>query len=168
LGYWNKEIYRTGIVYIFDNNRLSPVFNTRGGQNIGELNLDEVVDISEYLSKIQTGGNLENTQTVYSNFDFYKSAQPGLPLERLFINTTEDKQVIYSGGNKTNENSAGVFNIMHGVGPITQEGIKPLAIQFSTETSILQYLQTIGVKGFFFVRQKRIPNILFQGMTQGF
>lgn len=164
LGYWNKEIYRTGIVYIFNNNQLSPVFNTRGGLNIGELDLDAVTEITEYRNKIQTGGNIENTNTVYSLFDFFKNNTT----ERNYITFTEDKQIIYDGGNKPNENSAGVFNILHATGPITQDGVKPLAIQFSTEKSILTYLQNIGVKGFFFVRQKRIPNILFQGITQGF
>ena len=27
LGYWNDEIYRFGVVYIFNNGTLSPVFN---------------------------------------------------------------------------------------------------------------------------------------------
>jgi len=52
LGYWNKEMYRTGIVYIFDHNRLSPVFNTHGGRNIGELDLTDITDLSLYRSKI--------------------------------------------------------------------------------------------------------------------
>ena len=29
-GYWDEEIYRTGIVFILPDNSLSPVFNTRG------------------------------------------------------------------------------------------------------------------------------------------
>ena len=33
-GYWDKEIYRLGIVYIMPNNELSPVFNIRGGNHI--------------------------------------------------------------------------------------------------------------------------------------
>jgi hypothetical protein len=30
LGYWPDEIYRFGIVYIFNDNSLSPVFNIQG------------------------------------------------------------------------------------------------------------------------------------------
>nr|DAH12184.1 MAG TPA: hypothetical protein [Caudoviricetes sp.]DAV60174.1 MAG TPA: hypothetical protein [Caudoviricetes sp.] len=37
-GYWNKEIYRFGIVYILPNGELTPVFNIRGGDLIGEYN----------------------------------------------------------------------------------------------------------------------------------
>jgi hypothetical protein len=29
-GYWNREIYRFGVVYILNNGELSPVFNIRG------------------------------------------------------------------------------------------------------------------------------------------
>nr|DAX00306.1 MAG TPA: hypothetical protein [Bacteriophage sp.] len=36
-GYWGKEIYRFGIVYILPNGELSPVFNIRGGYNIKEF-----------------------------------------------------------------------------------------------------------------------------------
>jgi hypothetical protein len=30
LGYWPDEIYRFGIVYIYNNDKLSPVYNLRG------------------------------------------------------------------------------------------------------------------------------------------
>jgi len=36
-GYWNREIYRFGIVYILNDYTLSPVFNIRGGNNICTL-----------------------------------------------------------------------------------------------------------------------------------
>ncbi|WP_442911561.1 hypothetical protein [Lachnospira sp.] len=33
-GYWNDEIYRFGIVFIFNDNTLSPVFNIRGATEV--------------------------------------------------------------------------------------------------------------------------------------
>ena len=43
LGYWDDEIYRFGVVYIYNNGDLSPVFNVRG---IQELSMDtEYTDI---------------------------------------------------------------------------------------------------------------------------
>ena len=43
LGYWDDEIYRFGVVYIYNNGDLSPVFNVRG---IQELSIDtEYTDI---------------------------------------------------------------------------------------------------------------------------
>jgi hypothetical protein len=32
VGYWNEEYYRLGIVYIYEDGSLSPVFNTLGYQ----------------------------------------------------------------------------------------------------------------------------------------
>ena len=34
VGYWNGEIYRLGVVYIFEDNTLSPVYNIRGKRSI--------------------------------------------------------------------------------------------------------------------------------------
>jgi hypothetical protein len=36
LGYWNKEMYRFGVVYVYENNELSPVFNIRGISHVKE------------------------------------------------------------------------------------------------------------------------------------
>jgi hypothetical protein len=33
-GYWNKEFYRFGIVFIMPNNELTPVFNIRGRHKV--------------------------------------------------------------------------------------------------------------------------------------
>jgi hypothetical protein len=48
VGYWNKEIYRLGIVYILEHNKLTPVFNIHGGFSIGELDLSTFTTASEY------------------------------------------------------------------------------------------------------------------------
>ena len=34
LGYWDEEIYRLGVVYIFNNGSVSPVYNIRGRDKI--------------------------------------------------------------------------------------------------------------------------------------
>jgi hypothetical protein len=36
-GYWGKELYRFGIVYILPNNELTPVFNIRGRELVNEF-----------------------------------------------------------------------------------------------------------------------------------
>lgn len=43
LGYWNGEIYRFGVVYVLNDNTLSPVFNVRGINNLTEDS--EFIDI---------------------------------------------------------------------------------------------------------------------------
>jgi hypothetical protein len=37
LGYWNEEIYRLGVVYILNDDSLSPVFNIRGVNSIPKI-----------------------------------------------------------------------------------------------------------------------------------
>ena len=49
-GYWYDEYYRLGVVYIMDNNSLSPVFNIRGRLNI---NSDTTYDIGKTIKDLQ-------------------------------------------------------------------------------------------------------------------
>ena len=142
-GYWNKEMYRLGVVYIMNDNSLSPVFNTRGGNNIKNI------PISNILTDI---GSLYTYSPLYDNEN-----------NRSYIN----EGVNYSIENgKLNENTKGVIRIMDNTGPITSDGVSPLAIQFNVEGETLNLLSKL-VKGFFFVRQKRIPTTLCQGLTIG-
>lgn len=161
LGYWDKEIYRFGVVFII-NNKLSPVFNIRGTQNLNELNLDDFT-LTNYRSQIEYAGNTSKVMTYYN----LKNAKG----ERLYIPLSDDKKVLNvlnSDGDKPQENGSGIVSINHSNGPIRSTGIYPLGMQFSIDKETLEYLRTLGVDGFFFVRQKRIPNILFQGLTQGY
>lgn len=164
LGYWDKEIYRLGIVYII-NNKLTPVFNIRGGQSLNEVVLENIKNISEYKNTIKKAGRSSGSS--YTYYPLYKDNST----EREFIPVTETKQVLNNKdneGDRANENSAGVISIEHTSGPITPDGIKPLGLQLSIDKETLIYLKNLGITGFFFVRQKRIPTILFQGITQGY
>jgi hypothetical protein len=38
VGYWNEEIYRLGVVYIMNDDSLSPVYNIRGVDKVPEIN----------------------------------------------------------------------------------------------------------------------------------
>lgn len=139
LGYWDEEIYRFGVVYILPDNTLSPVFNIRG--------------IKE----------LTNTST-FSNFDI-----------NSIVESDEDYSIIGTNINNP-ENIKGVFKIVsnqsdEGTGTFnSQFSIKPLGIKFNfTGSSILgmgKYIPGLKhlTKGFFIVRQKRIPTILAQGV----
>jgi hypothetical protein len=40
VGYWPEEYYRFGIVFVYDNNQLSPVFNIQGRDMNSELELN--------------------------------------------------------------------------------------------------------------------------------
>ena len=135
LGYWDEEIYRLGIVYIMNDYTLSPVFNIRGRKIVNE-NYD----------------------------DYYK-----LPKLGEDINYGED--YIIQGSSVTNpENVKGVFKIdtttkemINGVSSIKPLGIKVSFQRDIFEDSVVTELEKI-TRGFFIVRQKRIPTILAQSI----
>ena len=139
LGYWDEEIYRFGIVYILNDYTLSPVFNIRG---------KKVID----------------TNTTYTFFNVDKP-----------INYGED-YIIENSDPENPENIKGVFKIDTTEGETfnNQSSIKPLGIRFNFDRNVLDGLSSHGIdglkkltKGFFIVRQKRVPTILAQAVGIG-
>lgn len=145
LGYWDEEIYRFGIVYIMNDYTLSPVFNIRG---IQELN--EFTEFIEYSI---------NKEITYGE-DF----------------------ILTERNNVSNfENAKGIFKIKSTVNTFNGNSpIKPIGIKFNfyeyiedeVNKGVLSGDPTKGIlglkdltKGFFIVRQKRIPTILTQGLS---
>ena len=132
LGYWDQEIYRTGIVYILNDYTLSPVFNTRGIKNLATK----------------------------EDFEMPKG-------DFKVVNYQEDYIIENSGGL---QNAKGVFKIDTNLEVFSgQKAIKPLGLKFNFHNDIVDGggkgpgLQDI-TKGFFIVRQKRIPTILAQAV----
>lgn len=141
LGYW-EDIYRIGIVYILNNYTLSPVFNIRG---IKELVFD------------------------YDSLDFRLPVNIQNP-----INIGED-YIIEADAVKLNQidnlvNSKGVFKISDTPNIFFKnDRIRPLGLKFVFNNNIIEGdslnagLKEL-TKGFFFVRQKRIPTIMAQAV----
>lgn len=139
LGYWDEEIYRLGIVYILNDYTLSPVFNIRGKKEIDK----------------------EENPFVFMYSD--------IPIDSEI--KFNDNYII-EGGN--DENTKGVFKIDFSGDMFNYlEKIKPIGIKLNFHNSILS---GVGLnypsinkltKGFFIVRQKRIPNILAQALSIG-
>ena len=137
LGYWPGEIYRFGIVYILEDYTFSPVFNVSGGE----------------LSK---NGTIGKSTSIY--------VPPGPPdtTERQFINVEESG--FYSSGSL--ENARGVIKLPKNINPIGKRDIKPIGLNFVIPTESWEYLKkTYNFKGYFIVRQKRIPLTLAQGVA---
>lgn len=135
-GYWDEEIYRTGIVFILPDNSLSPVFNTRG----------------------ITSTSLEPT-----DFLLYKGE------ERVYISVNESDYSLTgetSEGAVTSsiENAKGVFQINSN--HIANNDYTIFGIDFVVTQEVLSEIAKYA-KGFFFVRQKRIPLVLCQALTVG-
>ena len=134
VGYQKGEIYRFGIVYIMNNNTLSPVFNIRG-------TLDKKPNYKDYY--------------IYKNNEENRNYLP-----------YDEQTGLIIGGN--NENIYGVFRI----GTEENEFTKVFGIKMEYRTGkdtseFIDELHSLGVKGFFFVRQNRIPIRICQALTIG-
>lgn len=151
VGYWNHEIYRFGIVYIMSNNSLSPVFNIRGIDNLSKNTQCSIIPM------YYTNGGIKYRNHIITEEDTYKIVTD----PKSYENVSQD-QIISSG--KDLENSKGVISL-EGSGYDTN---KVFAIGIRTNREVLDYLKDkLKIKGFFFVRQKRIPTILCQAYTIG-
>ena len=147
-GYWNKEIYRVGVVYILKDDSLSPVFNVRGKNKVGGF-----ANIGNFNSAIGTE---------YTNKPLYDTEG-----KRSYIEY--DDEGFVSGSNFDLENTKGVIRLAYGGKMINKDnrvGTYPLAIDFNIGSDVMAEIKKYA-KGFFFVRQKRIPTILAQGITIG-
>ena len=163
VGYWNNEFYRLGVVYILPNGELTPVFNIRGCSNVVEYkepkkkvekeettngeNLDKKEDYSSLYTDIPLYINNERNYINYSETDY-----------QLVANKVRDKDLKSTA---INENIKGVIRFQSDKDADT---IHSLDIRINDEA--MQELKKY-VKGFFFVRQTRIPTILAQGITLG-
>ena len=154
LGYWPDEMYRLGIVYIMRDDSLSEVFNLRGVKfnKINDINIDDTTSISA-LSE-------------YSNW--YKKEE-GEDLDYLTckINYIPKDDFILNGENL--DNIMGVFQLPYDINVYNHKDrtTKPFGFDISFPEGLRERLRSMGVKGFFIVRQKRIPTILCQGLSIG-
>ena len=161
-GYWPDEYYRFGVVFIFNNNMTSPVFNIQG------------VDFS--LLKDAEGQPIHSWDS--NQFELYKNILIPEPNDPY---SSEPENYIFNQNYMTNSKGVIKFSkrqVLHGV----EDTLVPhvYGIEFDlqfigsgespTPNEIVDYrkvLQKYNIKGLFFVRQKRIPSILAQGMVIG-
>ena len=149
LGYWPDEIYRLGIVYIMNDDSLSPVFNLRGCE------FKSVYDDS----KEGESENAENNNLCERSMNtlFSDDGKTQYLDRNTFIN-----------GGKYLDNSFGVFKTPF-VPVIDYEynKVTPLYFKFKFPPEVIKKLKEYKVKGYFIVRQKRIPTIVAQGLSIG-
>lgn len=137
VGYWGREIYRFGIVYIYNNNTLSPVFNILGNEYTEEDNTD---DLSSYT-------NYENLYPIFNKNN------------RVYIKIDPETHNII-GSDKYN--NLGVSRLQH---IISKTDIISIKFNILYKNDFIDQLKKMGISGFFFVRQKRIPMVLAQGLV---
>lgn len=150
LGYWNDEIYRFGIVYILNDYTLSPVFNVRG--------------ISTLTTKT------DSTRLSYTKYPIFKDAS--FDPNNASLNTIKANREYIPINKETckldspNENSKGVIRIKYNGNQLASSGTIPIGIDMQISREAVRELKRY-TKGFFFVRQKRIPTTLAQAVTIG-
>lgn len=135
VGYHNKEYYRFGVVFVYENGTLSNVYNTLGGDIHQEDNLtlknDHLFDFDEY---VQTRNYIKVDDNGWVDSSYIKSGY--------------------------NVNAKGVCKIDY---LNTYDDDTILGIKFNIPIEVTKFLkEDLGIRGMFFVRQKCIPNILAQ------
>ena len=147
LGYWPDEIYRLGVVYIMNDDSLSPVFNLRGCE------FKSVYDESKTANNNNLVGRSMNT--------LYKDDKIQYLDRNTFIN-----------GGRYLDNSFGVFktpfvSVINYSELPKDNKVTPLYFKFEFPDEVIKELKKYKVKGYFIVRQKRIPTIVAQGLSIG-
>ena len=149
-GYQNHEIYRFGIVYLMSNGTLSPVFNVRGAffndydQSYNNFNIYNTVDGQEVRNYITYN---EDTGIIYKS-----SESEG---ETRDVDSTESLENVYGVVRIESSENSEINKVI---------GIR---IEIDDKDRLFQEFSKYDIKGYFFVRQKRIPLRLCQALTIG-
>ena len=136
VGYWNEEFYRLGIVYIYNDGSLSPVFNILGYYSENLIRKDDIHTKFNYLNEIKTDSNGFVTTGIEAD-GVSNINSKGI----IKINDSFENKSYY-------ENKSWLYNI---------------GVYLPNE--LIDSLKDLDIQGFFIVRQKRIPTILAQGYT---
>ena len=155
VGYWGNEFYRVGIVYIMPNNELTPVFNIRGRYKVKPFT--QIPD-SEFSKLGQFNDGQYNHYKLYNESE-YNSIK--VKEETNFVIDPTSAEGLTAINKSFYENVKGVFTL-----DPTLDTNTIYSLDIRTDDDTIQELKKY-VKGYFFVRQKRIPTILAQGVTIG-
>ena len=165
-GYWPGDLYRLGIVYILKDGSLSPVFNIRGASNI-PTSVAKNAETGQFNRSLNY--SIENSlQELYET-----ASKDSIEGEDLYtrikevLDTIQYSESNYSivGGTAINENAKGVIQLSNDSWNTTSP-FPVVGIDVRVNSLITEYLKKY-VKGFFFVRQKRMPLTMCQGIVVG-
>ena len=143
--YWPGELYRLGVVYILKDGSLSPVFNIRGATKIPVNKLNN----GKYYYSIE--------EDIYNEENSIEDILHDIKYS--------DENYFIDGGIAPNENAKGVIQLDET--PVQAGRVFPLVgVNITTSNKIIEALKKY-TKGFFFVRQKRMPLTMCQGIVVG-
>ena len=161
VGYWPDEYYRFGIVFIYNNNQLSPVFNVQGYDT-------QSISYTTVLQHELLGYKSENGSVIYELPEF----EPDNYLFNKDIMSNSKGVVKTPTCNDISKTFKVRFNLksLETYIQYTNDLVnnERLIYKNSTGYDIQKFLsEKHGIKGFFFVRQKRIPTVIAQGLVIG-
>ena len=172
-GYQNHEIYRFGIVYLMNNGTLSPVFNIRGAffqtydQEYSKFDIYTTEDGKKVRNYITYN---EDTGIIYKSTKKDKDAEDSEPQE-----ATEAGQETAKADKQQDENIKLLENLENVYGVVKLESdedseitnVLGIRIEIDDKEQLFQEFAKYKIKGYFFVRQKRIPLRICQALTIG-
>lgn len=184
LGYWPEEIYRLGIVYIFNNDSLSPVYPLRGCDFTRDKYQNTTTNCNYNYNRfpiitkdIVTADDAE--------FKYFTDNADDLSTGSIYTweATTENGEItsykrsdinylnpnVFLDNSEFLDNTFGVFRTPKNI-TIVDHGnkrITPMGIRVKLDTELQNMLKENKIKGFFIVRQKRIPITIAQGFSLG-
>lgn len=162
VGYWANEYYRIGIVYILPNNELSPVFNIRGRYGVRTFRANNLNPTNDGTF----GKNDKVNDGQYNHYNVYNKNDN----TRVKINVNEKTFYTLPPGDAEGESATDGSFYENAKGVITlnptHDTDKVYSIEVRVSDETLQEIKKYA-KGYFFVRQTRIPTILCQGITIG-
>ena len=147
-GYWPGELYRLGVVYILKDGSLSPVFNIRGATNI------PTKKEGSWYYKVD---NDFNTNDEAGNKRTFQEVLEGIKYS--------EEDFIIIGNKAENENAKGVIQLSSKY-EHNDKTFPVYGVNITADKQVIVELQKYA-KGFFFVRQKRMPLTMAQGIVIG-
>jgi hypothetical protein len=150
VGYWPDEYYRFGIVFIYNNNQLSPVFNIRGYDMNLTNRQNSIIDPFN-LPEFEPDNYIYDKHTMSNSKGVIKTSK-----------TSDVNNIIY-----LNFHLNDLETYIKYTSDLT-EAEKNLYVSGVGKYDVKKFLsERHGIKGFFFVRQNRIPTTLAQGIVVG-
>ena len=145
LGYWPEEFYRFGIVFIKDDDSLSPVFNIIG------CNIE---DSFNSTTKV-IGSNEKYLTAKFDDEGFCKDENQNILANKMgvFKNPMQKENTVIQFESNDYEDK--------------KLETHPWFYRFSLDPKYWNKLKEYNIKGYFYVRQKRVPTVLCQGLCIG-
>lgn len=140
VGYWNEEYYRLGIVYVFNDNTKSPVYNILGYEF-----------------------NWDNDRNENENEEPFKKESNKITITPTILNL-EDCSVTPPNLGNTHVAQSNIYGIIQ-FNDVNPKEDYIYSIRIQVPENFEEVLKKFNICGYFFVRQKRIPTIACQGYT---